>query len=92
MWDTIINLLEIHHILNKLSARRQFYNSGMEIGEKVLVLLNRLRQISGKLKYMGVEIDGDEIIMTVFNPISESYGIFMVSLDALGNDDGCLKF
>jgi hypothetical protein len=51
MWTFIINVFERHALLNKLSARRNFYTARILDGEKILP--NRIRQLAAALKIWG---------------------------------------
>lgn len=64
----------------------------MKSGDKLLVYINRFRQISGTFKYLGVEIDEEELSMSVLNGLPAFYGYFIVALDALGNKEGQFMF
>lgn len=57
MWESILNVFERHTLLNKLAARRHFYTATMRNDEKVLTLINRVKQLAARLKSMKVEID-----------------------------------
>ena len=43
MWTSIINVFERHTLLNKSSARRNFYTATMQDGEEFLKYANRIR-------------------------------------------------
>ncbi|CDF33464.1 unnamed protein product [Chondrus crispus] len=66
-WEAILNVFERHTLLNKLSARRDFYTVSMLPSEKVLVFINRVKQLAARLQSMSVEIDDKEIAMAVLN-------------------------
>ncbi len=46
MWEEICNVHQRHTLLNKLAARRDFYNATMKQGEKMLVYINRVRKMA----------------------------------------------
>ena len=66
-WDAILNVFERHTLLNRLAARREFYTVSMLANEKVLVFINRVKQLAARLQSMSVEIDDKEIAMAVLN-------------------------
>ena len=86
-WDAILNVFERHTLLNKLAARRDFYTVSMLPDEKVLVFINRVKQLAARLQSMSVEIDDKEIAMAVLNGLPSRFDNLIVALDALGNED-----
>jgi hypothetical protein len=83
MWTSILNVFERHTLLNKLSARRNFYTATMQDGEKILQYANRIRQIAATLKNMGVEIDDNEMAMALLNSLPDCFDGLISALDAL---------
>ena len=55
-WDAIMNVFERHTLLNKLAARRDFCTVSMLLSEKVLVFINREKQVASRLQSTSVEI------------------------------------
>ena len=92
IWTVILNVFERHTLLNKLSARRNFYTVTMENGEKMLTYLNRVKQLAAILKSRSVEIDDKEMAMAALNGLPASYESLIVALDALGSDEKCFTF
>ena len=92
MWKAIMNVFERHTLLNKLTARRKFYTVKMEIDEKVLTYLNRVKQLASTLKSMNIDIDDQETAMAALNGLPSSYESLIVALDAIGNDDKAFTF
>ncbi|CDF32368.1 unnamed protein product [Chondrus crispus] len=86
-WEAILNVFEGHTLLNKLAARRDFYTVSMLPSEKVLVFINRVKQLAARLQSMSVEIDDKEIAMAVLNGLPSRFDNLIVALDALGNED-----
>ena len=76
-----------HTLLNKLAARRNFYNVSMLPSEKVLVFINRVKQRAGRLQSMIVEIDDKEIPMAVLNGLPPRFDNLIFALDARGNEN-----
>ncbi len=87
MCQEICNIHQLHTLLNKLAARRDFYTATMKEGEKMLVHNNRVRQMASVLQSMGVVIDDKEMAMAVLNGQPPRYGTIVTALDAIGNDD-----
>ena len=86
-WEAITNVFERHTLLNNLAARRQFYTVSMLPSEKVLVFINRVKQLAATLQSMSVEIDDKEIAMAVLNGLPPRFHSLIVALDAPGNED-----
>ncbi|CDF39893.1 unnamed protein product [Chondrus crispus] len=86
-WEAILNVFERHTLLNKLAARRDFHTVSMLPSEKVLVFINRVKQLAARLQSMSVEIDDKEIAMAVLNGLPPRFDNLIVALDALGNED-----
>ena len=89
-----MNVFERPTLLNKLAARRDFYTVSMLPSEKVLVFINRGKQLAARLQSMSIEIDDKEIAMAVLNGLPPRFDNLIVALDALGNEDNVfgLKF
>ena len=92
MWDEICNVHQRHTLLNKLSARRDFYTATMHPGEKMLVYINRIRQMASILQSMNVAIDDKEMAMAVLNGLPAHYGTIITALDAIGDEDDSFTF
>ena len=86
MWTTILNVFQRHTLLNKLTARRNFYTVSMYDGEKMLNYINRVCQLASTLKSMDAYVDDAEIAMAILNGLPEQYSNLIVALDALGSD------
>eukprot|EP00171_Calliarthron_tuberculosum_P023586 IDg23586t1 len=87
MWEEICNVYQRHTLLNKLSARREFYTATMQSGEKMLAYINRIRQMASVLQSMDVTIGDKELAMAVLNGLPASYETIITALDAIGDDD-----
>ncbi len=87
MWKEICNVHQRHTLLNKLAARRVFYTATMKDGEKILVCINRVRQMASVLESMDVSIDGKEMAMAILNGLPKRYQTIIIALDAIGDDD-----
>ncbi len=92
MWQEICNVHQRHTLLNKLAARRDFYTATMKPGEKMLVYINRVRQMASVLESMGVEIDDKELAMAVLNGLPKRFETIITALDAIGDDDPSFTF
>ncbi len=87
MWATIQNIFERHSLLNKITARRNFYTAEMNSDEKILQFSNRIIHLAAKLKSMGVDVDDYERAMAFLNGIPERFSTLISALDALGTED-----
>eukprot|EP00171_Calliarthron_tuberculosum_P016921 IDg16921t1 len=87
MWEEICNVHQRHTLLNKLSARRDFYTATMQDGEKMLVYINRIRQMGLILQSMDVIIDDKEMAMAVLNGLPQRFETIITALDAIGDED-----
>lgn len=92
MWTEICDVHQKHTLLNKLSARRDFYTATMSPGEKMLSYINRVRQLASTLESMQVEIDEKELAMAVLNGLPSQYQPIITALDAIGDDDESFTF
>lgn len=92
MWKLIKDIFEKHTLLNKLAARRRFYTATLSEGESVLAFASRVRQLAGTLKSMGVNIDDQEMAMTLLNGLPERFDGLISALDALGDDEKLFTF
>ena len=92
MWKIIQDIFERHTLLNKLSARRNFYTASKEEGESVLNFSNRVRHLASTLKSMNVEIVESEMAMTLLNGLPDEYSPLICALDALGSEESQLDF
>eukprot|EP00171_Calliarthron_tuberculosum_P002836 IDg2836t1 len=87
MWTEICNVHQRHTLLNKLSARRDFYTATMRGGERMLNYLNRVRQMASVLESMRVEKDDEKLAMAVLNGLPAKYQPIITALDAIGDED-----
>ncbi len=83
MWEEICNVHQRHTLLNKLAARRDFYTTTMKSGKKMLVYINRVRQMASVLESMGVTIDDKEIAMAVLHGLPKRFETVIAALDAI---------
>ncbi len=92
MWEEICNVHQRHTLLDKLAARRDFYTAATKQGEKMLVYINRVRQMASVLESMGVTIDDKEKAMAVLNGLPKRFETISTALDAIGDDDPSFTF
>lgn len=64
----------------------------MARGEKVLIYLNRIKQLASTLKPMGVTVYYKGLATAALNGLPFSRESLIVALDALGNDDDLFTF
>ncbi len=64
----------------------------MKSGEKMLVYINRVRQMASVLESMGVAIDDKEMAMAVLNGLPKRFETIITALDAIGDDDPSISF
>ncbi len=67
MWEEICNVHQRHTLLNKLAPRRDCYTATTKDGEKMLVYINRVRQMASLLQSINVTIDDKEMAMAVLH-------------------------
>ena len=65
MWIVIKNVFELHTLLNKLSARKNFYTATKNSTETTLQFANRIRHLASTLKSMNVSISESEMAMAL---------------------------
>ncbi len=87
MWQEICNVHKRHTLLNKLAARRDFYSATMKEGEKMVVYINRVRQMASVLQSMDVTIENKEKAMAVLSGFPSRFGTIITALDVIGDDD-----
>lgn len=92
MWQEICNVHQRHTLLNKLSARREFYTATMRRDESMLTYINRVREKASTLQSMDVEIDDKELAMAVLNGLPPRFGTIITALDAIGDEDESFTF
>ena len=77
----------LRDIRYKLAARRRFYTVTTQNDEKVPAYINRVKQLTARLKSMNVDSDDKEIGMAVLNGLPARFESLIVALDALGSED-----
>eukprot|EP00171_Calliarthron_tuberculosum_P005101 IDg5101t1 len=80
------------YIAEKTLSRRDFYTASMRNGEKMMVYINRVRQMALTLESMNVTIDDKELAMAVLNGLPERYQSIITALDAIGDEDASFTF
>jgi len=78
--------------MNKMKARREFYNVETTVGEGMLGYTNRVRNLGENLKAMGGEVTEMDVAMSVLNVLTSKYEKLLVALDAKGEDELSLDF
>lgn len=86
MLDETHNVLQLHTLLNKLRARRNFFTVEMRAGERMLSFIDRVQHLGSILKSMKVDIDGQEMAMAILNGLPEQYKNIIAAIDSLGDD------
>ena len=86
IWNLISDIFEKHTLLNKLTARRQFYTAKMRETEKVRSFATRIRQLASSLKSMGVKVKDDEMAMTLLCGVPSRFDNLISALDAVVDD------
>lgn len=92
MWDKIKNVFQRHTLLNMLLTRHRFYTVKMERDEKVLMYLNRVKQLTSAFKSLFVQVVVKELAMATLSGLRECYEGFLIALDALGNESKIFTF
>lgn len=83
MWETNLDVFQIHTLLTKSAARQKFYNIPMAARHKVLAFLNCFKQLAGTLKVINVNVDDKETAMVVLHRLPSSDEHFIVGLDTI---------
>jgi len=92
MWSTLQGVFQRQSLMNKMTARREFYTAAMNIGEGMLGYINRVRNLGESLKAMGGEVTEMDVAMSVLNGLTSKYENLLVALDAKGEDELSLDF
>ena len=86
MWNSVLNIFQGRTLLNKIKARRKFYSAKMEDDERVLVFINRVRQLASDLKSMEVSVNDEDIAMTILCGLPERFEHLIVAIDTVADD------
>ena len=86
MWNSVVNIFQRRTLLNKLKARRNFYSAQMLDGEKVLTYINRVRQLASDLKSMDVEVEDEDIAMSVLCGLPGKFEHLIVAIDTVADN------
>lgn len=86
MWDALVNVFQRRTLLNKLNARRNFYSAKMNDGERVLVYINRVRQLASDLKSMDIAAEDEDIAMTVLCGLPDRFEHLIVAIDTVTSE------
>ena len=92
MWIAIKNFLERLSLLNKLSARKNFYAVTMNSTETALQFANRIRHLASTLTSMKVSISESEMAMALMNGLAEKYTALINALDPIDEDETKVNF
>jgi len=87
MWSTLHGVFQRKSLMNKMTARREFYTVAMNVGEGMLGYINRVRNLRENLKAMGGEVTEMDVAMSVLNGLTSKYENILVALDAKGEDE-----
>lgn len=86
MLDSIYCVFQLHTLLNKLRAHRDFYTVEMRTGERIQASINRVQHSGSVLMPMGVDIESPELAMATINGLPGQYENIITALEALGDD------
>ena len=86
MWTAIVNIFQRRTLLNKLRARRNFYSVQMQDDERVLPYINRVRQLASDLRSMDVNVEDEDIAMSVLCGLPDRFEHLIVAIDTVTND------
>lgn len=86
MWKALVNVFQRQTLLNKLNARRKFYNACMGGGERVLAYINRVRQLASDLRNMDVSLKDEDVAMTILCGLPERFEHLIVAIDTVASD------
>lgn len=85
MGCAVLDIFEIHTLLNRLSARRIFHTVPMLNGETILAYINIVRILATTMQNMGVIMDEGELGMTGLNSLPMEYHELIIALEAVGD-------
>ncbi len=92
MWNQVCNIYEKQTLLNRLSARRRFYSATMDETEKLLEFAGRIRQYASTLKSMGVDVEDQDMAMTMLSGLPTRFDMLISALDAISDDNTKFTF
>lgn len=86
MWNAIVELFQRLTLINKVTARRQFYSVKMTNGERIMSYINRVRHLAANLKEMESSLSDQDLSMTVLSGLSSRFEHLIVAIDAAAYD------
>lgn len=86
MWNAITNVFQRRTLMNIVRARRDFYSAQMGDDERVLVYINRVRQLAADLKSMDVAVEDEDVAMSILSGLSERFEPLIVAIDTMTGD------
>lgn len=92
MCKRICDILEKHTQLNKLSARRRFYNAKMEEVENDLIFTARSRQLADSVKSISVYLKDSEMTMVLLNSLPDHLDPLISTLHTSHSDEKNFTF
>jgi len=84
LWSTLQGVCQSKSLMNKMKARREFYDVETTVGECMLGHINRVRNLGENRKAMGGEETEMDVAMSVLNGLTSKYENLLVALDAKG--------
>jgi len=82
MWSTLQGVFQRKSLMNKMKARREFYNVEMTGGDGMLGYFNRVRNLGENRKAISDEVTEMDGAMSVLNGLTSKNENLMVALDA----------
>jgi len=84
LWSTLQGVCQSKSLMNKMKARREFYDVETTVGEGMLGHINRVRNLGENRKAMGGEETEMDVAMSVLNGLTSKYENLLGALDAKG--------
>ena len=83
-WDALKNQFARESILQKVRLRQKYYSCKFQQNGNMLEHINHLKSLHDQLREMGVEVNDQELAMTLLASLPDDYMPLITALDAVG--------
>ena len=85
-WEALKNQFARQSVLQKVRLRQKYYSCKFERNGNMLEHINHMKSLHDQLREMGVEIDDQELAMTLLASLPDEYMPLITALDAVGEN------
>ena len=86
-WDTLKNQFARESILQKVRLRQSYYSCKFPSDGNMLAHINHIRSLHDQMKEMGINVDDEELAMTLLGSLPDQFKPLITALDAVGEDN-----